>query len=84
MRIEARLRSHSSFHRSRPSNDFARRRQRFGRFMGLLYESAQHGEGDHWLILGERNRAHDALYQEQLECWLGEGHLTRLDWAFFP
>lgn len=81
--IEARLRSHSSFHQvaGRPMILLGAGSGLAG-LLGLLYESAQHGEGDHWLILGERNRAHDALYQEQLECWLGEGHLTRLDWAF--
>ncbi len=38
--------------------------------------------GPNWLFFGERNRATDFLYQEELEGWLQRGVLTRLDTAF--
>ncbi len=38
--------------------------------------------GPNWLFFGERNRATDFLYQDELEGWLQRGVLTRLDTAF--
>ncbi|MCW5604218.1 MAG: flavodoxin domain-containing protein [Burkholderiales bacterium] len=35
-----------------------------------------------WLLFGERQAAHDAYYQEELEAWLASGTLSRLDQAF--
>ena len=35
-----------------------------------------------WLLFGERNRAHDFLYRDELEAWLADGRLARLDLAF--
>ena len=38
--------------------------------------------GRNWLLFGDQKRATDFLYQEQLERWLADGHLARLDLAF--
>jgi sulfite reductase (NADPH) flavoprotein alpha-component len=38
--------------------------------------------GRHWLFFGDQRRGTDFLYEEQLNAWLKDGHLTRLDWAF--
>lgn len=38
--------------------------------------------GGAWLLFGERTRAHDALYDADLQGWLASGALTRLDRAF--
>lgn len=42
----------------------------------------QQGCGDQWLLFGERSPQHDALYGEQLQTWLAQGHLARLDRAW--
>jgi sulfite reductase (NADPH) flavoprotein alpha-component len=38
--------------------------------------------GGHWLFFGDQRRDTDFLYEEQLNGWLKDGHLTRLDLAF--
>lgn len=35
-----------------------------------------------WLVFGERNAAHDCLYGRELDAWLSEGKLARLDRVF--
>ncbi|BEV14142.1 PepSY domain-containing protein [Herbaspirillum sp. DW155] len=35
-----------------------------------------------WLLFGERNGCYDFLYREELQVWLEQGRLTRLDLAF--
>ncbi len=50
---------------------------------GHLKARAQHATtGGAWLLFGERTRAHDALYDADLQAWLTSGVLTRLDRAF--
>ena len=52
-------------------------------FRAFLEERLATGaKGRHWLFFGDRKRATDFLYQEQLEGWRKDGHLTRLDLAF--
>ena len=52
-------------------------------FRAFLEERKATGaKGRNWLFFGDQKRASDFLYQEQLEAWLAEGHLTRLDLAF--
>lgn len=48
----------------------------------LLREAQAHGDGGHWLVFGERTAAHDSLYHDELETWLQQGHLRRLDRVF--
>jgi sulfite reductase (NADPH) flavoprotein alpha-component len=38
--------------------------------------------GRNWLFFGDQRRATDFFYQETLEQWHTQGHLTRLDLAF--
>ena len=52
-------------------------------FRAFLQERAALGiKGRSWLLFGERQRAHDFLYKSELEAWLADGTLTRLDVAF--
>lgn len=48
----------------------------------LLKERIDAGVSANWLLFGERNQAHDFLCREELERWLAEGKLARLDLAF--
>ncbi len=52
-------------------------------FRAFLEERITTGaKGRNWLFFGDQKRATDFLYQEQLEGWVKDGHLTRLDLAF--
>lgn len=52
-------------------------------FRGFLQErSCETSRGKAWLLFGERNREFDFLYREELEGYLSDGILTRLDTAF--
>lgn len=51
--------------------------------MGLLHELAAAGQQrEVHLVFGEKQRAHDFLYREQLQGWLAEGRLHALHTAF--
>ncbi len=52
-------------------------------FRAFLEERRATGAtGRNWLFFGDQKRATDFLYREQLEGWVADGHLTRLDLAF--
>ncbi len=52
-------------------------------FRAFLQERrATNAPGKNWLFFGDQKRASDFLYRDQLEAWLADGHLTRLDLAF--
>lgn len=52
-------------------------------FRAFLEERLATGAtGRNWLFFGDQKRATDFLYREQLEGWLADDHLTRLDLAF--
>jgi len=52
-------------------------------FRAFLEERKASGSnGKNWLFFGDQKRESDFLYQDQLEGWLADGHLTRLDLAF--
>lgn len=52
-------------------------------FRAFLEEREAIGaKGRNWLFFGDQRRATDFLYQEQLERWVANGHLARLDLAF--
>jgi len=42
----------------------------------------QDGAHRNWLLFGERNRTHDYFHRDELDRWLAEGHLERLDLVF--
>ncbi|MFT0517591.1 PepSY domain-containing protein [Pseudomonas faucium] len=48
----------------------------------LLKARISAGEQRNWLLFGERNRAHDLLCGDELQGWLQNGDLARLDLAF--
>lgn len=45
-------------------------------------EQTTPGATDNWLIFGERNAAHDFLFQAEIEAWQQGGNLQRLDMVF--
>jgi sulfite reductase (NADPH) flavoprotein alpha-component len=52
-------------------------------FRAFLAERAARGiRGRTWLLFGERNRATDFLFETELQAWLQDGTLARLDTAF--
>jgi sulfite reductase (NADPH) flavoprotein alpha-component len=52
-------------------------------FRAFLEERRATGaKGRNWLFFGDQKRATDFLYREQLEGWVADGHLSRLDLAF--
>nr|WP_086937524.1 sulfite reductase flavoprotein subunit alpha [Thaumasiovibrio occultus] len=52
-------------------------------FLGFLQaRKAKAASGDNWLFFGDRNAASDFIYQQELEAWVEEGLLSRLDTAF--
>jgi sulfite reductase (NADPH) flavoprotein alpha-component len=52
-------------------------------FRAFLQERVALGiKGRAWLLFGERQRAHDFLYEHELKAWLADGTLSRLDVAF--
>lgn len=52
-------------------------------FRAFLQDRAATGtRGQSWLFFGDRRRASDFLYQQDLEGWLADGTLSRLDTAF--
>jgi len=48
----------------------------------LLAHRARNGQHRNWLVFGERTRAHDLHFGDDLERWLADGTLTRADFAF--
>lgn len=52
-------------------------------FRGFLQEREATGaKGRSWLFFGDRRRATDFLYEDEIRRWLGTGVLSRLDIAF--
>lgn len=52
-------------------------------FRAFLEERQAVGaKGKNWLLFGDQKRATDFLYHDQIQEWLKDGHLTRLDTAF--
>jgi sulfite reductase (NADPH) flavoprotein alpha-component len=52
-------------------------------FRAFLQERAALGiKGRTWLFFGDRQRAYDFIYEDELKAWLADGTLSRLDAAF--
>jgi sulfite reductase (NADPH) flavoprotein alpha-component len=47
-----------------------------------LRAAAHDGMGGHWLLFGERSRAHERYFDAELSAWLADGTLARLDRSF--
>ncbi|MCD1639142.1 sulfite reductase subunit alpha [Pseudomonas stutzeri] len=82
--IDLRIRSNPAFH----GPDAATPLILIGNGTGIaglrahLRERAAHPGSRNWLLFGERNAAHDYLFQDELTQWHESGHLQRLDLAF--
>ncbi|VEF16952.1 sulfite reductase (NADPH) flavoprotein alpha-component [Stutzerimonas stutzeri] len=82
--IDLRIRSNPAFH----GPDAATPLILIGNGTGIaglrahLLERATHQGSRNWLLFGERNAAHDFLFNEELALWRESGHLQRLDLAF--
>ena len=85
--IHMRVRPNRSFHAPAESTD-NRPMILIGNGTGLaglrahIKQRALRQQHSNWLIFGERNRAHDFLFQDALEAWEKQGVLTHLDLAF--
>ena len=83
--VALRLRAHRSF---RLEGNAGRPLVLIGNGTGLaglrghLRARARAGAGPNWLVFGERQAAHDALYGDELQRWLAQGVLQRLDRVF--
>jgi len=83
--IRLRVRTHARF---RLNGNAARPLIAIGNGSGLaglralLKARIEAGNGDNWLMFGERNAAHDFLCRDELQGWLAQGDLARLDLAF--
>ncbi len=52
-------------------------------FRAFLEERQATGaKGKNWLLFGDQKRDHDFLYRDEIQTWVKDGHLTRLDTAF--
>lgn len=82
--VQARVRRNSGFHRHPEHAPMLLIGNGTGiaGLRSLLREAAAHGDGGHWLVFGERTAAHDSLYHDEMERWLQQGHLRRLDRVF--
>lgn len=47
-----------------------------------LREQSHAGNKGHWLLFGERQRAHESFFDDELQRWLNDGTLARLDRSF--
>lgn len=82
--VHARIRRNSGFHRHPEHAPMLLIGNGTGiaGLRSLLREADAQGDRGHWLIFGERTRAHDHLYRDELEAWQHSGHLARVDLAF--
>ncbi len=84
--VSVRLRTNSGFHSPAPETPLIL----IGNGTGiaglrahLVGRSAKdQGVAEAWLMFGERSREHDAFFDDDLQAWLAEGRLTRLDRTF--
>ncbi|MEA9580465.1 flavodoxin domain-containing protein [Xanthomonas nasturtii] len=82
--IALRLRSNPGFHPPAPAQPMLLIGNGTG-IAGLrahLRARIAAGARDNWLIFGERNAAHDALYADELQQWQQEGWIAHLDLVY--
>ncbi|MNJ42044.1 Sulfite reductase [NADPH] flavoprotein alpha-component [compost metagenome] len=82
--VSLRLRSNSGFHLPAPATPMILIGNGTGiaGLRSLLKARIVTGKQRNWLLFGERNQAHDFLCEEELQGWLHNGDLERLDLAF--
>lgn len=83
--VTGRIRSNPGFHSVEPARPLILIGSGSG-LAGLRAHLAERQQarqpGRAWLILGERSRQHDSLLPDELQHWLAQGVLTRLDRCF--
>ncbi|MEJ8853817.1 sulfite reductase subunit alpha [Variovorax robiniae] len=83
--VPLRIKPHPSF---RLGDNAARPLLLIGNGTGLaglrshLRARAAAGNGDNWLLFGERNAAHDSLCHDEIAAWQSAGLLSRVDRVF--
>ncbi|XHH29486.1 hypothetical protein WIW49_00710 [Xanthomonas euroxanthea] len=83
MQIRARLRTNPGFHRvEQAPMVLIGNGTGIAGLRALLREAELAGVHGHWLLFGERQAAHDALFADELQAWQGRGHLQQLDQVF--
>ncbi|WP_342623206.1 sulfite reductase flavoprotein subunit alpha [Pseudomonas alkylphenolica] len=82
--VSLHLRSNSSFHLPAPATPMILIGNGTGLagLRSLLRARITAGEQRNWLLFGERNQANDFLCAQELQDWLVNGDLARLDLAF--
>ncbi|WP_191832321.1 PepSY domain-containing protein [Pseudomonas fluorescens] len=82
--VSLHLRSNSGFHLPAPATPMILIGNGTGLagLRSLLKARIKAGEQRNWLLFGERNQANDFLCAQELQDWLGNGDLARLDLAF--
>jgi len=82
--IQLRIRGNSNFHAPDPQRGLIL----IGNGTGLaglrahIKARSEAGLHENWLVYGERTRAHDYHFEEEIASWLADGTLRRLDLAF--
>jgi sulfite reductase (NADPH) flavoprotein alpha-component len=82
--IQCRIRSNSNFH----AHDNDRPMIFIGNGTGIaglrahIKQRITKGHYQNWLIFGERNQAHDYLFQDDIHTWQQSGYIQRVDLAF--
>lgn len=83
MQIRARLRTNPGFHRvEQAPMVLIGNGTGIAGLRALLREAELAGVHGHWLLFGERQAAHDALFADELQAWQARGHLQQLDQVF--
>jgi sulfite reductase (NADPH) flavoprotein alpha-component len=82
--IEARLLGNPAFALSEPDvpGIFIGNGSGMAGLRSHLKARVRDGRRRNWLLFGERNRAHDALYADDIAQWQRDGFLERVDLAF--
>lgn len=83
-RIDLRIRRNPSFHApvdARPMVLIGNGTGIAG-LRALLKTRVAAGHARNWLLFGERSAAHDFHYRDELETWLRDGRIERIDLAF--
>ncbi|CAN5191223.1 sulfite reductase subunit alpha [soil metagenome] len=79
--VPVRLRTNSGFHGPAEATPLILIGNGTG-IAGLRAHLVGRTTGEVWLMFGERSRAHDAFFDDDLQTWLADGRLTRLDRTF--
>lgn len=79
--VPVRIRSNSGFHAPEAETPLILIGNGTG-IAGLRAHLVGRAGGEAWLMFGERSRDHDAFFDQDLQAWLADGRLTRLDRTF--